>query len=74
MREATISSHTREYLVLYGRLEDLWDDADRIITRDLGNKESDEFGNLMHDVMSCVQEYISRSISQKLMDSKEREI
>ena len=69
MRNATISSETRDYLLAYGRLEDLWNYVDGLIVRDYDcmSRESDRFGELMARVAEKLESYIHESVSMKLL-------
>ena len=69
MRIATISDRTRDYLVIYGRLEDIWGEVDRLLERDYAGdnvKRSNDFGELMADVVNKIKDYVTESITGNL--------
>ena len=69
MRILTISDRTRDYLVIYGRLEDIWGEVDRLLERYyVGDnvKQSNEFGELMTDVVNKIKGYVADSIMGNL--------
>lgn len=76
MRNITISKETRDYFVAYGRLEDLWDFVDDLITRDYdcASRESDRFGELMAKVAEKLESYMQQSVDRKLCRANATEI